>query len=563
MNRRFCCLFVAIVLAILSVGQTFPARAYSAEIPSASIKIPPLVKEESISTYVPSDAAPGQGLAVNLIYSSRPRYKEGAPVVVVIPGGHGSQGLDFSMHSAQQGFIEVRFAFPGGGKPGFSSSGIFDNRGVKSQEAVRDVLRFAAGEIPDHQGKFISDILPHKVMNKTVGAVGWSNGGNILLVSMSKFAEQLPFVAWLAFYESPAGSMFYPPALGGAQDFLVNKHYRQGTAATGQVLVDFRKLRYQQDAMKSPGAHKKTDEPALRGVAYFDENQNGIWEEAHEFAIPYSTDIGVEKQIYAPPVTKALIQLPEFQPPKNLPKPKDKKKEKPIPLPFASYEESLAYFSERDGSLHIKDVIRQHPDLAITVFGSHLDHLQRQSDHPHIAMLYNTILENKPKFVRLNPSSVYVGIVSYMKPSTFAENKPNFSIDADTIDQHLEPEGLLPDYVYMDAAIAELADRFYTSKWAKILEAPLVNYANGAKPPEELGKGKSSTTETNSHKDEPGAVSPGSQKDVSLTKEETPTKEGAGAPSKESTAKKGKPANSGKTAPGSSTAKDWPFKGNR
>ncbi len=480
-----CLLCLGLQLGLISVSIS---AAASSDLPAASLKVPPMVKEVSVSTYVPSDSAPGQGLAVNLIYSHKARYKESAPVVVLVPGGNASQGLDFSMHSAQQGFVEVRFAFPGGGKPGFVSSGIYDNRGSKSQEALRDVLRFASGQISDHQNRKISDLLPFKVDSKAIGAVGWSNGGNILLVTLAKYASDLSAVSFLAFYESPVGNMFFPCALGGAHDMLANKHYRQGTAATGQVLVDYKKLCYQYNASKSPGAHKKNDEAEIDGVIFFDDNSNGFWEESTEFAVPYSTDIGMDKQIYPPSVTKAIWALPGFQPPQRNPKDKDKPKIEWKAPPIATYEESLAYFRDRDGSLYIKQVVQEHPQMAFCIFGSQLDHLQRQSDHPHVAMLYNSLLEHKARFLRLNPSSIYVGAVAYMKPSTFPENRPNSSIDAEAITKYLEPEGLIPDYAYMEAAVAELADRVHTGKWQKVIEAPLVNYSNGALPPELLSK---------------------------------------------------------------------------
>lgn len=543
MGQFTCSVFCRLPL-ILILALMLAPFVCSAEIPSASIKIPPMVKEESISTYVPSETAPGQGLAVNMIYSAKPRYKDGAPVVVVVPGGNGSQGLDFSMHAAQQGFVEIRFAFPGGGKPGFTSTGIYDNRGQKSQEALRDVLKFAAGEISDHSGRNISDLLPFHVYNKTVGAIGWSNGGNTLLATLGKFSEQLPFMGWVAFYESPVGAWFYPPSLGGASDFLSNKHYRQGTAATGQVVVDLRNLKYQKDAIKNPGSHKKNDEPELKGVAFFDENKNDVWDEGSEFAFPYSTDIGIDKQIYPPAVTKVLAQLPDFVPPKPVKKDKTdpfvKKKETKFVIPFVSYEESLAFFRERDGSQYVKQVVEAYPQMPFTVFGSHLDHLQRQPDHPHIAMLYNMLLEAKPKFLRLNPSSVYVGAASFMKPSTFAENRPNSSIDSDQIDQNLEHEGLIPDYVYMESAAAELSDRVKLNKWIKVLDEPLVNYSNGAKPPEAAApKSKDGKADTS-------------------TKEVESSKAAAGSGSKSAVPEKTKTKETGKD--GNSAPGDWPFK---
>lgn len=504
--------FAVLAMALLCTAANLPASI--ADIPAAALKTPPLVKEQSVSTYVSSEAAPGQGLAVNLIYSQRPRYKEGAPVVVVVPGGNHDHGLDSSIHAAQQGFVEVRFAFPGGGKPGFASSGIYDNRGVKSQEALRDVLRFAAGLATDREGKKISELLPIGVYNKTVGTVGWSNGGNTLLVTLSKFSSELQFVSFVAFYESPVGSLFFPPVLGGAEDRMLNKHYRPGTAATGQPVVDWSKLRYDKDQIKHAGSHKKHSEPEIKGVVFFDENANGVWEETSEYALTYATDLGFDKQIYAPQVARALCRLPEFAPPKSDKKPKEKA---PAPkVPFSNYEESLGYFRDRDGSLHLKAVVEAFPNMAFTIFASHLDHLQRQGDHPHIALLYNALLECKPKFLRLNPSSIYVAAVSLMKASTFAENKPFISLDADTIEQHLEPEGLIPDYAYMEAAIAELSDRVYTSKWNKVLQAPLVVYSNGAKPPEEKLPAKSTAPAKGSA---PGKDSASGKESAATTKD--------------------------------------------
>src|SRR3984885_3282788 len=76
------------------------AQAIMSDLPEDSIKIPPMVPEESVSIYLPSDSAPGKGLAVNIIYPKTPRYADGAPVVVVAPGGSGPDGLGFEIHAA-------------------------------------------------------------------------------------------------------------------------------------------------------------------------------------------------------------------------------------------------------------------------------------------------------------------------------------------------------------------------------------------------------------------------------------------------------------------------------
>lgn len=447
----------------------FAPLATAIDFPEASLKRQALVPEKSVSTYIPSQTAPGQGLAVNVIYPKKPRYPEGAPVVVVAPGGESASGLEFSTHAAQAGFAEVRFAFPGGGKSGFASSGIYDFRGLLSQQALRDVILFAAGKSKDTQGRTIGKLVPVPIANKTVGLLGWSNGGNIAVITLAKYAAQLPFVGFLAFYESPLGSMFYPPMLGGAHDLVQNPHYRQGSGATGQILVDYRKLSYQATGQKTPGEHKKLGQPEIRGVVFFDENANKQWDEEIEFAMPYCCDVGLDKQIYPPSVTLALSKSGLFK--------------QKWPNTVATMAESQAYFNERDGSLFLKEVAKAMPNLFICVVGTQLDHLQRQPDHPHIPLNYNSWLANKVRFVRLNPDANYVRAVAAMSAYNFTDNKPGASVDAAELDSLLEPEGLVPDYVYVESAIAELADRKRVNNVTTILTAPLVTYSAASTNP--------------------------------------------------------------------------------
>jgi hypothetical protein len=754
-----------------------PVLAYS-ELAEPSMKKPPMVPEQSVSCYVPSESAPGKGLAVNIIYAKLPRYPDGAPVAVIAPGGAGADGLGFEMHAAQAGFIEVRFAFPGGGHGKFLSSGIYDNRGPESQMALRDVLLFAAGKIASSDGQKIYELVPIKVSSTNIGLVGWSNGGNIALVTMYKFAEQLSFIGWIAFYESPLGSMFFPPNLGGEHDLVINKHYRQGSCATGDCLINYNDLTFDPFFQRNAGERKKIGDIEIPGVLYFDENHNGIWDESIEYAFSYATDVGLEKQIYPPDLTAALELQPTFirqvtinskkrkggppvptgfiglfdkgdpsnppvdplATPRKVPslsateatdkwaytwgvpgnapvsarnrkyyfrplppgfeedengqlvslaakaraKEEDAKEKaraiakvkakkaklraaeekaalalnpdavpaesnddkaveeaSPVksrkaaseddstsdeqvlrgikkqtklaiesvkndsskidkramtdetgvvarkvvddvettngaaiaddqgklgarnevmtgdnaatkddaptddsaasapdqtpaestpatpkapvvkapkaakvaggpslrqkfrfgslpkkapddsfqklmlvwPDSIATLKESEAYFEERDGSLYIAKIIEKFPNLLVMVFGSEVDHLQRQLDHPHIALNYNAWLSNKAKWVRLNPDQYYMAAAAQMNKGNFKNNPPKSPIDASEMNIFLESEGIVPDYVFMDGCIAELADRLRTKNLRGNLTDVLVQYNNGAAPP--------------------------------------------------------------------------------
>lgn len=470
----------AIVLSLsLCLAQGYagflPGHASSiSDLPAESMRTPPMVKENSISTYVPSESAEGNGLAVNLLYGSKPRYVAGAPVAVVVPGGTGADGLTFNMHAAQQGFVEVRFAFPGGGSPQFMSKGSFDNRGKASVEALRDVILFAGGKKPDYKGRFIADLLAdqYKVDPQNIGVVGWDNGGNQALVALAKYVGELEFVNWLAFYESPVGSMFSPPNLGSATDLVTNKYYREGSAATGNILVDYRKLKWNANAFRNPNriTGKKRGTPGLKGVLYFDDNGNGQWEEAREFAFNSSLDTNALKQYFPPQVAAAAERLNVFGGfwPGNV----------------ASVSESEEFFADRDGSLYIAQICRDYPKLLVGVFGSAVDHNQQQIDHPHITFLYNAFLTNKVRWLKLNPDNKYMAHIAQMNAANFVNNRPSTSIDSGTeaggLLTHLEPEGIVPDYVYMQALICEMADRLKTKKLKENLAAPILNYSSGA-----------------------------------------------------------------------------------
>lgn len=535
MLKTFRCLtaailvFTFVVAAAVTPSNNSAFAALPQTAPKENLKVLPMVAEPSVSTYVPSDAAPGTGLAVNIIYPSRPRYKDGAPINVVIPGGRGASGLRFSMHSAQVGFVEVRFAFPGGGLTKFHSDGSWDERGVDSQKALRDVLRYVGGHINDYQDRPFAELVPVRLDALNIGATGWANGGNILLVTLAKFHEDLNFMKWIAFYETPIGALISTDCLGTVNDLVLNKHYRQGSAATERPTIDFSKLRWDSDIVhKSIDARMKKGLETPKGVLFLDDNDSGTFDDTVEFPISFGVLPRVNKQFYPPEVLAACINLNTFGrkpieitestpfeeiplgkiPVKKVMRPsyvvgpkrtfftwkelppvqlapisedeKLKEKETPWPETVATMKEAEEYWQERDGSLYIKQVAQKYPNLMVMLFGSQLDHEQRQSDHPHMAMHYNMWMGAKPRWVRLNPDPLYTGFTADMNPSSFVGNQPNEPIDAETIARHLEPEGMIPDYIYMQAVVSEMADRAKTNTVASPLRSVFVQYYNDA-----------------------------------------------------------------------------------
>lgn len=472
---------LALTLALPSFA---PALAVNSDLPPESMHVPLLATEKSVSTYVPSAAAEGQGIAVNVIYTGKARFKDGAPVAVVAPGGVGPDGLSFNMHAAQVGAVEVRFAFPGGGTPQFGTKGTFDSRGARSIEAFRDVLLFAGGRKNDYKGRSFEELMAPviKVNPANLGIVGWDNGANIALVTMAKYGidskensaqeaqpqDVIDFVKWLALYEAPVGSMFSPANLGSSSDLLRNKHYREGSAATGNLLIDYRKLKWKERAFRNPNkfSGKKRGLPGIKGVLFFDDNDNDIWEESREYAFNPALDTELTKQYFPPQVTAACQRLKVFG--------------DEWPTNVATVAQAEEYFSERDGSLYIPQITSQFPKLLVSMFASAVDHNQQQLDHPHICFLYNLFLTNKVRWLRLNPDPCYMGAISGLSAFNFVNNKPNNPLDPSTLITQLEPEGIVPDYVCMQGMVAELVDRLKTRNLVYPITQPLAPYSSGA-----------------------------------------------------------------------------------
>jgi hypothetical protein len=147
---------------------------------------------------------------------SETRYPEGAPVLVWGPGGTGEGSLNDPLRRATD-VIRIVFLFPGGRDlaTGRSSGGSYDFRGLVSIVALRDVLRYASGELADSQGRRIDEVLPVPVLHHDIGLLGSSNGGNIVMAVAALFGSELSGkLRYVIQWESPVSSQITLADLG-------------------------------------------------------------------------------------------------------------------------------------------------------------------------------------------------------------------------------------------------------------------------------------------------------------------------------------------------------------
>jgi len=178
--------------------------------------------------------------------SSQARYADGAPVVIYTPGGDTAGALRPALPQADD-MIRIVFLFPGGNDAtaGRHSDGAYDHRGLDSIAALRDVIRYAAGELTDSSGKTIDDVVPVTALHDNIGLIGASNGGNIVTTVAAQHGLELAgHLRYIVQWESPVSSQIATVDLGGVNlDCPVGRRERLEVAnprylAYGPLTID-------------------------------------------------------------------------------------------------------------------------------------------------------------------------------------------------------------------------------------------------------------------------------------------------------------------------------------
>jgi dienelactone hydrolase len=459
---------------------------------------------------IPSPATQG-GIAVAVLVPEKPRYEDGAPVVVrVVPAMSpnpvsrrdvlGLTGL---------GFVVVEMAYPGGDD--------FDQGGPKCKRAVADVFKFAMGRKTDARRNTIAQISPVPVLRRIVGAIGMSHGGNSIVTTLEDYPDELRNLAFYVSYESPAGTS--KDALGDSVlvdyggvlhdpnpredadgnglpwDDGRNPYYRPGKG------LDFSKLKWDPTAFFKapmmqaeatgvlfldgngngkydtiPPPESKPEVPEGRALGFLptDTNRNGRADRDEDFPFRFHRGRFGErfKKVYSVSVTRAAATS-VFQ--------------KAFPPDIATVDEAREYWSQRDMTAGFERLSPALADLLVCIYAGRQDHVQAATDYPHIRAQYDGLRRAGIKWVRLNPDPEYVRAVVDMGRLQLPNNATNEELTAETIWEKTEPVRGALGHVFVAIAACELADRIKANDRRPHLEdvlfpdAPMVSVA--APPP--------------------------------------------------------------------------------
>ncbi len=442
-----------------------PAQRWGRQRPRRGTLVPPgsrrfgPLAQPGILVHVPSAAGGDVGIAVRVVPPSRPRYEAGAPVAIAVAGGHDAGNATSRLNMTGCGFVEVAFAFPGGGRGEARSGGTYDWRGPRCIEALRDVILFALGKTADKQGRTIQDLLgTTPVLTHNVGLFGGSHGGNACGAVMGLWGQQFPELAWYVSMESPYGEGAVGAELGARGESL-NPAYDPQTGT-----LDLSKLAFDPEMPIRPFGGRRFrhgSSPALRGGLFFDTDGDGLCRSEADYPLhPPVFDLGTgPKSWYSLRLLRRAHQRHLFgdSPPAHIP----------------TVQEAEEFWRYRDATGLIPDAVRKIPDVAVIVVACTTDHVQIAPDHPHIYTQINAFVAAGARFVRLNPDRAYVQWLFGSQTPAATDNDAGTRYTSQTIGPALCPDRAVPRQLLSSAAMCELADRVQAGNFAANLDRVL------------------------------------------------------------------------------------------
>lgn len=410
----------------------------------ASVSEEPASAGTSFITYVPSDGI--GNIAVKVTLPEKPRYVDGAPVLVYISTFFTPQPPLFDtsfLDVTEMGFIHVTYLWPGKSDAGISSDGTYDYGGEDSLQALHDIIRFASGQTPDKNGKYISD-LSIIIPLDNIGLYAFSHPGIAAINVLALYGDEMN-VDYFVGRENPTVSILSAMDLGywDKETAVINPYYTYPDSYSSSALdVDYSSVQWDDEQY----------------VPYFDVNGNGQADEETDFIHGIQTPTMYEKDIYSRELTQALLDNGVLT-------------EATWPDDIATPEDAAELWSFREPRYTLLSSTL--PDLKVLlVFNAH-DHVQPMQDKPHIHQAYNGFTD-AGIWIRLNPDNAYVQWLdsSITVPDNNANAEPSnwLSINEWAYTGKNKANSIIPL-----AAVAEMADRTHLNNWDENLDDILVD----------------------------------------------------------------------------------------
>jgi len=409
---------------------------------------------DQLITYLSSEGI--GNIAVRLTFPEAPRYPDGAGVVVDIatfftPNNDFYEDVDV----APLGLIRVSYLWPGKGSrtTGARSDGEYDYGGEYCIRALRDVIRFAAGQIPDRDGRFIGELSPFPVLTDQVGLYAFSHPGIAAVNVLALYGEVLN-VRYFVGRENPTVDPISAVELGYWDDSgrpVINSLYRYPDSySPSAITLDYSSVRWDFE-------ERYAEKPEVVGYPYFDLNGNNR-HDSGDFVLSYKVPTMFDKRVYSAALTAALRDNGALN-------------GEDWPADLATPEEAAEWWEFRVTPSRYPTLAEKTPELKVLLLFSEKGHIQPLPDRPQIHQAYDGFQKAAGLWTRLNPDG------SYMPKAKFpgyrdhpANTEP---VDWEDFDDWAYPAVRIGGVLAPQAAVAEMADRTHEDDWEPDLSGPL------------------------------------------------------------------------------------------
>lgn len=407
-------------------------------------------------TYVNSE---GDNIAVWIEVPAKPRYAQGAPVMVETSTWFTpKQGFHRVNETTEIGAVCVSYMWPERQDPrsGALSEGVYDYGGPQSSRVLCDVIRFASGLIPDIDGRYIGDLVDVTVLTDNVGLWASSHAGVMGTLVLARLGAELPNVKYFVGRENPTRDEMYPLEIGHFDEQrnpVYNPYYTYPDAYSHtELYIDYSTVGWIQNAQYPEG---RPFFGVPDGEDYvLDDKGPKMWG---------------NKRYFSRALTQALYDNDAFG-------------GDPWPEDLATVEE-VEVWDDRVSVGSYAPLLTSAPDLKVMLVFAQDDHVQAAQDKPHIHQAYHGFHDTAGLWVRMNPDAVYLGQIQsegpfHLYPDNDANTEP-----ADWSDT--QPWGFPSSEWRREeawlASMAEMADRVQTHNWDPNLDQVLVEYS-GTEP---------------------------------------------------------------------------------
>lgn len=416
--------------------------------------------EDAIITFVVSD---GIGrIAVAVRGPDRPRFADGAPVIVNVSGFFtSSSGFSYELDPDALGAVYVTYLWPGKTDPrsGVSSDGDFDYGGPICLQALRDVIRFATGEIADTEGRTLDDYVNVPVLLDVAGLYAFSHSGIAATNVLALHGEDLNGVRFFVGRENPTTDALYPLEPGHWDDDtgrpIHNPFYNPAGYTTTAIDIDYSSVYWLVDDEHPEGRPAFAIDGGTDYICSFKHPQ--MW----------------GKDYWSTGLLQALLDngaLTRETWPEALATPEEAK----VNWPFRTTVDNYA---------RLGDVL---PDFKVMLIFASDDHVQTAIDKPHVHHAYDGFHEAAQLWCRLNPDRVYVEALTGSAsggavPDNPANREPaTWMVIRSWGYRNAHPANL--NVLVPLASVAEMLDRTYHGIWDADLDSILTEHEAGGVP---------------------------------------------------------------------------------